>query len=383
MTSRMFGVHTALFRATIVLLAMLVVAGCGEEEPEVLFQTPPVTVSTGDHFACGLTSAGEAYCWGRNAEGQLGDGSSINRATPVRVRTGMRFHDISAGWWGHACAVSLEGDAYCWGANEHGQLGDGTIVNRSVPSAVLGGLKFRDISAGTQMTCGITVAGEAYCWGSPAYSGSLGSESTSSSTRPVRVDTDVLFTKIDSHWQMTCGLSVESEAYCWGFSAPSGIGHELGVQPSRVADGVTFKQFVSGMSDFCGITQSDDLYCWIASDPVSPLDGRVLIGDQYASLATGPEPLCAVTNEHEGMCWNATREYRVNAGDSHPVTPATRILVSRDAKRISRSISFTCAVVADGKSDDVLCWGRNEFGQLGNGKFEDSREPVRVAAPLR
>ena len=383
MKSHMFAGYTVPFRASIALSAMLVAAGCGNDEPEFLFPPPPVTVSTGDHFACGLTSSGEAYCWGRNSEGQLGDGSRVNRPTPARVRTGLRFHDISAGWWGHSCGVSLEGDAYCWGANEHGQLGDGSTESRSQPRAVYGGLKFRDISAGTQMTCGVTVTGEAYCWGSPAYSGSLGSMEASASTRPIRVDTDVLFTKIDTHWQMTCGLSVEGEAWCWGFSAPSGIGHELGKRPSRVADGVQFKRFVSGMADFCGITRTDDLYCWIASDPISPLGGRVLIGDQYRLLATGAEPLCAVTNEDQAMCWNVTREYRVNAGDAHPVTPPIRVIDKQEVKRISRSISFACAVVGSSSGDQVWCWGRNEFGQLGNGEFEDSREPVRVNAPLR
>ena len=137
------------------------------------------------------------------------------------------------------------------------------------------------------------------------------------------------------------------------------------------------------MADFCGITRTDDLYCWIASDPVSPLAGQVHIGDQFVRLATGAEPLCAVTTEQQGRCWNYTREYRVNGGDTHPVTPPNRVLADHEVSQISRSISFTCAVVTETGGDHVRCWGRNEFGQLGNGEFEDSREPVRVNAPLR
>src|SRR5712691_13022428 len=98
-------------------------------------------VSASGEFACGLTVAGSAYCWGANDRGQLGDGTTTDRSSPVRVMGAVRFASVSAGAF-HTCGVTAQGAAYCWGLNEQGQLGDGTEKQRSSPVAVTGGLRF-------------------------------------------------------------------------------------------------------------------------------------------------------------------------------------------------------------------------------------------------
>jgi alpha-tubulin suppressor-like RCC1 family protein len=145
------------------------------------------TISAGIGYTCALTTGGAAYCWGYNASGQLGDGTTTERDSPVAVLGSMTFVSVSTGGDaagnGHACGLTASGAAYCWGANETGQLGIGTYgySSSSTPVPVAGGLTFAAVAAGSNFngfagqahTCGVTIAGAAYCWGDNAH-GQLG-----------------------------------------------------------------------------------------------------------------------------------------------------------------------------------------------------------------
>src|SRR2546422_757831 len=160
----------------------------------VLVQAPPgvsfAAVTGGVADTCGVTAAGIAYCWGRNLEGQLGDGTTTNRLTPVLVQApaGVSLAAAGAGDF-HTCGVTATGAAYCWGANGSGQLGDGTnTTNRLTPVLVQApaGVSFAAVTAGAVHPCGVTAAGPAYCWGRNVE-GQLGDGTTTDRLTPVRV----------------------------------------------------------------------------------------------------------------------------------------------------------------------------------------------------
>ena len=98
-------------------------------------------MSAGSDFTCGVTTGGAAYCWGYNADGELGNGDTTTRAAPVAVAGGLSFATVSAGYR-FACGVTTSGAAYCWGYNALGQLGNGSTTSSSIPVAVSGGLSF-------------------------------------------------------------------------------------------------------------------------------------------------------------------------------------------------------------------------------------------------
>lgn len=95
-------------------------------------------VSAGTYHSCAVTTAGAAYCWGHNADGQLGDGTTTGRPMPVAV-SGLSsgVQAVAVGLF-HTCALTTAGAVYCWGYNFSGQLGDGTTMDRSTPVAVIG-----------------------------------------------------------------------------------------------------------------------------------------------------------------------------------------------------------------------------------------------------
>jgi alpha-tubulin suppressor-like RCC1 family protein len=155
----------------------------------------PVASGGGNH-SCVIQSAfpaapGTVYCWGSNSSGQLGAGSSETCSgvpcshTALAVMLPTFASHVSAGN-NHTCAIA-NGDAYCWGSNEHGQLGNGAVGGSSpAPVLVGGGIKFTRISAGSGFTCALAVDGSPYCWGRNDV-GQLGDGTTTSRALPVRI----------------------------------------------------------------------------------------------------------------------------------------------------------------------------------------------------
>jgi hypothetical protein len=152
--------------------------------------------------ACALADNGRAYCWGRNASGQLGDGTTDVRWAPIEVSvsgvlSGKSLVSIAAAYSGSSsdgftCAVSTEGKVYCWGYNAYGQLGDNSTTNRTSPVAVATGAAsgkvFVDVKVGSDHACGLTSDGKVYCWGNNDY-GQLGNNSNTAAKTPVAVNT--------------------------------------------------------------------------------------------------------------------------------------------------------------------------------------------------
>ena len=126
------------------------------------------SIAVGDEHTCGLTTRGAAYCWGDNGYGKLGDGTGLDSEAngPQAVIGGYRFVSLTAGEH-HICALTARGTAYCWGRNTDGQLGDGTTIHSGAngPQMVVGGHRFASITGGEDHTCALTTRGAAYCWG--------------------------------------------------------------------------------------------------------------------------------------------------------------------------------------------------------------------------
>jgi hypothetical protein len=206
--------------------------GDGMPTPADTVSTTPVAV-TGSHvfatlaagaaFACGVETGGAVYCWGADDAGQLGDGGAVQQPSPVRVGGGLLAKSVVAGRR-HACALAPSGTAYCWGANNGGQLGDGTTTSHSTPVAVSGGFVFSVLAAGRDMTCGITTQGAAYCWGDPNAAGtnitnvlgSVGDGTNQSRAVPTAVSGGLTFSAISTSGYTTCGLTTGNSAVCWG-----------------------------------------------------------------------------------------------------------------------------------------------------------------------
>jgi hypothetical protein len=168
--------------------------------------------------ACAVSSMHSIFCVGRNDHGQLGDGTTTDRTVPVAVIGGATEWSSVAVVLGesHSCARSSAGGVYCWGRNDAGQLGDGTTVDRATPAAVSGGVAFTSLVAGVAHTCGLTAAGIAYCWGSNA-DGQLGIGTIGGNAAvPQLVAGGRTFVAIAVGDHHSCGVIANGLAFCWG-----------------------------------------------------------------------------------------------------------------------------------------------------------------------
>jgi alpha-tubulin suppressor-like RCC1 family protein len=306
-------------------------------------------VSTSTLHVCGLTAAGEAYCWGSNSTGQGGTGDTQGPSlTPRKVVGGLTFSSISAGD-AHTCALTPMGVAYCWGDNGFGQLGVNSDVDSlETPTAVAGGLTFKNISGGVRATCGVTTSNQAYCWGTDA-SGELGNGgpishmTTDISRVPVAVAGGLSFSSVSVGQFYACGITTSGSVYCWGRNDVGRLGNGGSTdtsEPSAIASSLTFTQLDAGFTHACAVATSGGAYCWGANNSgevgvAEPADlSRVPMlvsgGGTYAEVAAG---------------WNA--------GSAH-----------------------SCGISADRKT--VRCWGRDDYGQLGNGGTSQTRRDVPV-----
>jgi alpha-tubulin suppressor-like RCC1 family protein len=404
MTSR--TLHRA---AVLSLLGAALLSACSDRAPTGPAAAPPPaahltviptvafdTLDGGENHACALAS-GQAWCWGRNAVGQLGDSTATTRTAPVQVLqpSGVSFTQVSAGKV-HNCAITSAGQAYCWGYNADGRLGDSTTSLGLAPVAVLplGGVAFTSIHAGGEHTCGLNSAGQAYCWGANDY-GQLGDNTTDYAKVPVAVQhpSGVTFTSISAGSMHTCALDTTGQSWCWGYGGDGamGGGFSLGDSvPVAVTHpvGVTFASLTTEYKHTCALTSGGQAYCWGGNGngqlgdntvtrrytPVAVSQGLVT----FASITTGAAFTCARTSAGQAYCWGYNSQGQV--GDGSFTQRRTPVAVSQPSGvtfDVVSNQSYTgCALDGIGQA---WCWGKNDFYQFGDNTTSNSNVPTPVS----
>ena len=283
-------------------------------------------LSAGHLFACGIEASGHGICWGDNEDGALGRGTQEGGQHPAApVSGGLVFARIAAGNQ-HACGLTTDGLAYCWGDNNFGQLGNGTTDRALDPVAVLGGQQYLDIAADLFVTCGIRIDGSAACWGT----GFLGNETIAESHQPLAVTGSETFTSITVGPNHACALSTAGQVFCWGWNHDGEVGSgtvdvEVRV-PTPVGGALRLASIDAGPGHTCGLRTDGEAWCWgtgpigIGTGPAAAAPTRVATDVRFATISAGELRTCAATAGGATFCWGG--RFTATDTDPDPLLPA-------------------------------------------------------------
>jgi alpha-tubulin suppressor-like RCC1 family protein len=294
------------------------------------------SISAGARHSCAINVSREAYCWGSNEYGQVGDFTTTS-PTLVRVPGSLGWTQISAGFT-HTCAVRTDGALYCWGANDRGQLGVGTITASSGMSRVPIGVPIASVSTGQQRTCARSTLGAVYCWGSIWISRSGGLEMSRAQSTPLLVPGSPSMSWVSVGSFTTCGADLSGVAYCWEGNPRGQLGdgtQDGSTVPKRIASELQFVQVSAGIVQSCGVTNSGAGYCW--GD------------DTFGQLGVSPSALVDRCGGQNLPC----------------ATVPTAVFGAQKFTEISAGFgSHVCGVTVKG---NLYCWGLGVSGQRGDG----------------
>ena len=360
---------------------------------EVLTLTDAVAVGAGQGHTCATLADGTMKCWGLNGNGQLGDGTTTNRTTPVFVSIGVPVAAIAVASL-HTCARSSDGAALCWGRNNIGQLGDGTLVQRLMPVGVSGlSAGVAALVAGGHHTCAQTGSSSLKCWGYNA-TGQLGNGTLVNASVPVDViSLAAPVGEIAAGAYHTCARSGGgNRVRCWGDALYGriAVGNTLAGTPDYSTQPVTIsglpapaRQLTMRTATGCAVTTFGSASCWgrnnlrqlgagTAIDHAGP---RYVFGLQsgVGDIAIGDGHGCAVRTDGAVWCWGDNTYGQIGDQTTIPRDVAVQTVGITNAVQVATGLNFSCVRTATGA---VWCWGQNADGQLGDGTTLNRTQPV-------
>jgi alpha-tubulin suppressor-like RCC1 family protein len=385
----------------------LATVGCGEEATGFT-QSEYRVASAGNGHTCNVFFDGVISCWGWNERGQLGDGTKTNSPLPIQIGHEAVWQVASAGEH-HTCSIRNDSWLWCWGWNEHGQLGTGTIEDQTVPLQAEVGEQWAAVSTGATHTCAIRKNGSLWCWGNNNV-GQIGngkSGALQKSLLPEQIGTESDWKTVHAGNSHSCGLRGDGILFCWGNNVKGQLGDGTTVNketPREVALGFRWKELDAGYFHTCGISDAGQLWCWgenisgqlgdgtMGNSSASPV--QVSAAEDWVQVALGDYHTCARKEDNTIWCWGdnqygqlgngAVREMDGSAmagtaGSEMGSPVPTRITADGSWIDITSGNDHTCGLIDD---DTLWCWGRNDYGQLGEGSYVNRSLPVQVAANL-
>lgn len=350
------------------------------------------TISSGLDATCGIVTGGQTWCFGKapligvardtscfDAEGTPGDPSPCT-LVPLRIASTLAFSAVAVGD-SVACGVSTEGQAYCWGDQQYGQVGNGISKEGTpaLPTRVTGplasGATFTRIAAGATHACGLIADGSALCWGrDTTYQLGGGDSLAVSSSTPIPAAPGQTFMAITAGHGHTCGLTTAGAAVCWGDNRKGQLGRGFIGDPSDdarpVLGSLVFTQISAYRDNTCGVVTGGTVYCWGANEAgqtgqaasVAVSTPSAVTGAGYTQVAVGGEHACALTGTGIS-CWGANTYGQLGRGSvgAGSASPAA-VSGTRTYTALSSGARTSCAVASDG----AYCWGSSVYGATGS-----------------
>jgi len=337
----------------------------------------PVQLSVSGEHSCALMADGRVYCWGNNLSGQLGNGSTNPQFMPTAVSGVVDAVSVAVGTV-HSCVVQESGHVLCWGGNGRGQLGNGTTTSSPVPTPVHGVSDGVEIAAGPLQTCVRRRDGSVMCWGHNAY-GELGDGTTMQRLVPTPVSGVRGAAEVSVGGAYGCARLLGGSVVCWGSDSHGQLG-----DGGEIVDRTSVRSCGPGLQGFCQVGPCTGISVEgsCGSGPYSCCaDGR-LVPVEVSGLAdavevtAGVRHSCARRGTGEIVCWGDNEYGQLGNGGTSASSEPSAVRGIGDAVAVSASFGgHTCALRSGGL---VMCWGDNRYGQLGDGTTTTRSVPTDI-----
>lgn len=339
-------------------------------------------IDTAWYHYCAVAN-GEVVCWGNNDSGQLGRGTLGYAATPQLTTLAGTPTALSVGRRSNVCAV-VGGKLYCWGANFGAQLGDGTTRARYAPFEVATGL-----STVEGVTDGCAWGGgTARCWGEND-SGQLGNGMQTTVLQPPVTVSVSNVSAVAASTGFACAIT-GATVQCWGRGGNGQLGNggtADSVTPVTVIGVSNAQQLSANNETACAVAGGGQLYCWgrnnrgqIGDNSTTNRPTPVAITLTQAPaqfVASGSEFTCALDIAGNVYCWGSNSEGQLGQGDQLDRIVPTQVPLPANASRITTGATGACAVLVTG---DTVCWGEGFAGQNASGTFQTLTSPTIAPA---
>jgi len=356
-----------------------------------------VQVTGFNNHSLALKKNGEIWAWGDDEYGQLGNNSgSADKVSPVSVVGSHSFIKIAGGFYHSLAIKSSDGSCWTWGQNNYSQLGDQTGANRSSPVSVVGGHSFTEIAGGYIHSLGLKSSnGSCWAWGDNSV-GTLGNNSTTSTSSPVSVVGGHSFIAIAGGWQYSLALKADGSCWGWGYNYNS-YGGQLGdgtitrrSSPVSVLGGHIFNSIAASSGHSLGLKSSDGS-CWTWGDNSSgqlgtnvATSGRsspvsVVGNHSFTMVKASNAGFSCLALKADGSCWGWGQNTYGQLGDNATIVGKSSPISVVGAHSFT-SIACGTSHMLGLKSSDGSCWawGYNASGELGDGTLVNKSSPVSV-----
>lgn len=363
-----------------------------DEGPGACIRSPDCSVAlvtTGRYHTCALLDTGDLWCWGRNCDGQLGDGATAQARTSAVCVQGLQdVTDIGLGET-HSCALTVGNEVWCWGDNQFGQLGTGDFVDNLIPAVVIG-LPVGQIAqlvSGHDHSCVRLQVGDVWCWGSN-LDGQLGAGDFGAGPAPVRVIDIPNAAEVQAAGHHMLARTVDGRFFVWGDNAYGQLGDgtrtdQPGPVELQVPAGVTFVEPARAGHHSCARTSDGRAFCWGRNNrgQVDGTGADVLAPTEIAGLpfvidiAAGHEHTCILAQTQEVWCWGDNSFGQLGDGTFSGRATPNRVTDLVNMTTLGNASDHTCGTDGDGQ---IVCWGQNVYGQVGDGTQQNVPLPVFV-----
>ena len=339
-----------------------------------------VQVAAGLLHACALKGDGTLWCWGANGSGQLGDGTFDDRAAPVPVTAlGSNVIQVVVGS-SYTCAQRGDARVWCWGKNGNGQLGNGATADAPTPTPVPTlGLTVVELAAGSMQTCARKADGTLWCWGFGNFGDGTGWNGHLAPTQITALGSEVSGISLgQSHF---CARKTDLSLWCWGWNAAGQLGdgslidRSIPVEITALGHGVA--SVSAGSQATCAVKTDDTLWCWGWRKGGQTPAQVARLGAESVEVSVGGGQACARKADSSLWCWGENGEGQLGDGSTRYRDTPVQVSAAAGFLHVAAGFDFTCGIQVGAT---LSCWGGNPVGQLGTGTSSVQAVPTAVAS---